>query len=134
MSITLKKGPNFPTDIKERGSSFHRDVKNIVERNIFKAEGIAKREYLSGPRPEKLGVVTGNLRASVRASVDSNGTIKGILSAGPLPYAAIHEFGGYAGRGRRTKIPKRSYLRPAIEKVLGPLKEEINKAYKRLQK
>lgn len=30
--------------------------------------------------------------------------------SGPLPYAAIHQFGGQAGRGKSTTIPARPYL------------------------
>jgi len=31
-----------------------------------------------------------------------------------VPYAAVHEYGGRAGRGRRAMIPARPYLRPAV--------------------
>jgi phage gpG-like protein len=29
---------------------------------------------------------------------------------GHIPYAAIHQFGGMAGRGKKVKIPARPYL------------------------
>lgn len=32
------------------------------------------------------------------------------IIAGPTNYAAIHQFGGEAGRGRKTNIPARPYL------------------------
>jgi phage gpG-like protein len=34
-----------------------------------------------------------------------------------VPYAAIHEFGGMAGRGKTVNIPARPYLQPAAEKA-----------------
>jgi phage gpG-like protein len=33
-----------------------------------------------------------------------------------VPYAAIHEYGGSAGRNRSVQIPARPYLNPALEK------------------
>lgn len=32
-----------------------------------------------------------------------------------VPYAAIHEFGGMAGRGHKVRIPGRPYLGPALQ-------------------
>jgi phage gpG-like protein len=41
-----------------------------------------------------------------------------IIGAGRVPYAAILEFGGRAGRGRSVQIEERPYIRPAVEKVI----------------
>lgn len=40
-------------------------------------------------------------------------------------YAAIHEFGGMAGRGRQVPIPARPYLRPALYENKEAIKREF---------
>jgi len=120
--------------LEKNADKFRGDLKNAVDRAVKKAEYISKTEFLSGPRPDILAPVTGNLRASVRGTmIEEANTVKGILSAGPLPYAAIHELGGMAGRGRRVYIKPRPYLRPALERVKSDLENEITKVIKELQ-
>lgn len=133
------KGPD--TDKLEKfARTFHDDLEKAVERAIKEAEGISKKEFLTGQNYGKLkppinptdtlGTRSGRLRSSVRGIVQDRGkVIHGILQAGPLAYAAIHEFGGRAGRGGKTYIRKRSYLRRALEKVLPSLKDEISKIF-----
>jgi phage gpG-like protein len=111
--------------IESRVIRKRKEIVSAVDSYIKNAEHISKRNYLSGPRPEKLGVVTGHLRSSVRGTVQDSNIIRGILSAGPLPYAAIHELGGMAGRGRKVRIKARPYLKPALETVLPLLKAKI---------
>ncbi len=62
---------------------------------------------------------TGNLLRSIKSVVEDDEAIVGST----VEYAAIHEFGGNAGRGRRVHIPARPYLRPAAEENLGVAKE-----------
>ena len=90
-------------------------------------------EYLSGPRPARLGVGSGQLRASITKQLGQTGSLLWVR-VGPrgLPYVRIHEFGGTIlpkkaeflkfkinGRWIYTKkviMPARPYLRPALEK------------------
>jgi len=98
--------------------------------------GQAQRN-VSGPRPEKLGVVTGRLRQSISAVSVGFGRVKVGTN---VSYARIHEFGGktaphdiYPRRARAlhftiggqeifarvvhhpgSNIPARPYLRPAL--------------------
>ena len=132
MFTFIIKGPVEAIRRLER-LDFHHDLEIAVDRAVKNAERISKQQYLSGPRPSKLGVVTGRLRASVRGTMISatSKVIQGVLSAGPLPYAAIHEFGGKAGRGRKVTIPPRPYLRPALEAVMDDLKRELRKIFGR---
>lgn len=62
------------------------------------------------------GTLFGVLKGSIRSKLFDRGTG---VRIGPgsesKAYSAIHEFGGMAGRGGRTRIPKRSYIRPAWE-------------------
>lgn len=51
----------------------------------------------------------GFLKSSVRAEIGGN-TLR-VGPSGPAAiYAAIHQFGGQAGRGKKVKIPARPYL------------------------
>ncbi|PAF49600.1 phage virion morphogenesis protein [Helicobacter sp. 12S02232-10] len=52
--------------------------------------------------------VSGHLRRSIGTKTTSNSVILGTnVSKG---YAAIHQFGGYAGKNKKVKIPARPYL------------------------
>jgi phage gpG-like protein len=52
-----------------------------------------EERYLMGPRPERLGVVTGRLKGSITTSVRASGAgIVGKIGTN-VPYGAYHEFG-----------------------------------------
>ncbi|MDE0392819.1 MAG: phage virion morphogenesis protein [Rhodospirillales bacterium] len=51
---------------------------------------------------------TGQLRNSIAHTVTDGGRAVEVGSG--VVYAAIHQFGGHAGRGRRARIPARPYL------------------------
>lgn len=48
----------------------------------------------------------GNLVGTIAAQVQG----EGVAIGSNLPYSAIHQFGGKAGRGRKVAIPARPYL------------------------
>ena len=138
--FSVRVRANFDTSkLDEMARNFHLELKRAVDRAIMKAERVSKQEFLTGRdfskmRPpinptDTLGTRTGRLRSSVRGVVEDGNVIKGILQAGPLVYAKIHEFGGDAGRGGKTHIRQRSYLRRALEKVLPSLRDEISKIF-----
>ena len=52
------------------------------------------------------------------------GTV-GVLAV--VPYGAIHEFGGMAGRNLATRIPARPYLRRSIKEELPKLTDKFKK-------
>jgi len=96
-------------------------------------QGTARRDYLSGPRPSKLGRATGTLARSV--VVDRAGLPNYVDVGTPLPYGAVHEFGatirakgegrmvwgtGVNGQpplrsAREVTIPARPFIGPALE-------------------
>ncbi len=51
---------------------------------------------------------TGQLRGSIAHTVTDGG--RAVEVGSNVIYAAIHQFGGRAGRGRKAKIPARPYL------------------------
>ena len=69
-------------------------------------------DYLRGPRPELLGVVTGKLMQSITYKVYTDYAEVGTN----LAYAAIHEYGGAIPGG---KMPARPYVKPALDDIFG---------------
>jgi len=45
-----------------------------------------------------------------------------------VPYARIHEFGGWTGAGHRTHIPQRPYLRRAVLKLMPRIQKRLQNA------
>jgi phage gpG-like protein len=93
-TIELKK-------IKDPISKLHPLIqKAIIEglkAGMQVAEGKSKAEYLTGPRPAKLGVITGMLRSKVQSKVvrgTGNNFAIGILGVYDVIYSWIHELGG----------------------------------------
>lgn len=95
---------------------------------VFRGGGAVRgRKFPRNTRtgPGTLRVVSGDLlRATERGSKGNiyklsvqNGAVSidyGV-DTGIIPYAAIHEYGGNAGRGGKVRIPARPYLRPAFD-------------------
>lgn len=118
---------------------------------------IAQNEYLSGPRPACLGLMTGRLRASLVTNMQvQNGRVSGTLST-DVPYAEYHEHGfhgtvqvhqhtrvvGSTGVSKRKGLVTlgfvrahrrqvdydgRPFLKPALEKARPLILQEIQKA------
>ena len=77
----------------------------------------ARKKFQEGTRSKAPGrmttlVKTGRLRRSVRSGYDMTATGKLAAWGGTLPlvYAAIHQFGGRAGRNHASDIPPRPYV------------------------
>lgn len=65
---------------------------------------------------------TGQLASSISTDYDSTSAVVG----SNLMYAAIHQFGGMAGRGRKVAIPARPYLPMTADGNLQPqAREEV---------
>lgn len=64
----------------------------------------AGRTYLTS---KSLLVASGRMRSRLHYQADAASARVGING---IPYAAIHQFGGMAGRGHKVKIPARPYL------------------------
>jgi len=103
---------------------------NAVEEN-FAQEGRPKWIPLSpitiaarqkkGYWPGQILQQTGKLAASISSYADNDQAVVGTN----VVYAAIHQFGGKAGRGKKVNIPARPYLQLTDEDM-----EEILKAVK----
>ena len=90
--------------------------KSDLMRNIAGTmESAVLTNFDEGGRPKWLGIKhregtplvdTENLMSSITRDYDNDSAVVGTNE----PYAAIHQFGGMAGRGRKTKIPARPFL------------------------
>ena len=127
--ITLLK--KTAQDLKKLKEKFPKQLTDIISRFTLRTIALSKEEFLSGARPEKLGVVTGRLRASIRAKIDSTERTITARIGTDVPYAAIHEFGGTlikkskTGKTFNVKMKKRSFLEPAVLRNLPKLKKDL---------
>ena len=112
------------------------------------ALGSSLQKYFSGSSPARgpagkvLTSRSGNLFSSVMSSLQTSVQDDAItVSIGSnLPYAAIHEYGGYAGRpgpfkkknGRRPYLPARPYLNPAMDDLIEVLPDLVDQAFTQL--
>ena len=110
-------------DLATRGENLRPLMKNIAgvfaystEEN-FKEEGrpkwtdlaesTKKQRKKTGHYPGQILQVTGQLASSISTYYDDNSAIIG----SNLDYAAIHQLGGQTGKGKKTTIPARPYLK-----------------------
>lgn len=94
------------------------------EKGFKKNGGLSARgkRYLSG---KKILWEKGDLSGSVHFQADSTSVTIG--TSGSIPYAAIHQLGGKAGRGRKVSIPARPYL--AMNKAGGMELAEVDRQW-----
>ena len=131
------------------GEAFRRLRKNLSMKLLEEGKRFgldvvasAKRNYLSGPRPNKLGVVTGRLRSSPAAETRLQRKDVITTIGTNVEYAAAHELGfrgmlkvpahtrvmnkvfgrsippttvKVGGHSRKMNIKPRPFIRPAIE-------------------
>ena len=105
------------------------DLLDAVEENFeqqgrprWKAlsESTIKQRRRRGTFPGKILQESGGLAASVTESDDENSAEVGTNKV----YAAIHQFGGQAGRGKSVTIPARPFL-SVTDEDLGDIEERV---------
>jgi phage gpG-like protein len=65
----------------------------VLGNRLLNVIGVAQNEYLQGPRPEKLSVVTRRLLGSLEQAVTvGTDRVTGVVGTN-VPYAGFHEFG-----------------------------------------
>jgi phage virion morphogenesis protein len=104
---------NFKAQASPAGTPWAKLSKTTMLLGLGKKKGWKKdgglsakgKRYLQGKR---ILWEHGDLEGAVHHQADSNSVTIGV--GGHIPYAAIHQFGGMAGRGKKVKIPARPYL------------------------
>jgi hypothetical protein len=122
--LTNEMRPRLKQGLAKAGSILERQVKEHLS-----GPGFTRNPARSKPYP---GVLHGTLRSSVHFRLESDGLTVHVGPGGAASaYAAIHEFGGYAGRHHKTYIPARPYVQPAWQKKGDEAIEAIRKAIMR---
>lgn len=112
MDISMKLDPKTIQDLKEQPEKQKKAVVKGLRDGLFFLEGKVKERF---DTPGNLRVGSGHLRRSIYTRVQEQGElVVGIIGSKTI-YAAIHEFSGFAGRGRRIHIPARPYIGPVIK-------------------
>ena len=115
---------------------------------IYQALSTAVPKYFAGSAgkgqsSDLLTSRSGNLLNSVLTSiqVSPDGQSLAVSIGSDLPYARIHEYGGFAGRkgpfkkrtGHRPYVKPRPYLRPAINDLQKALPDLLEQAIQQVQ-
>lgn len=94
----------------------------VREAQAFGLDSVAraKKDYLSGPRPERLGVVTGRLRSSIASQVDQEGDNISVAVGTNVKYAPAHELGfeGTLNVPAHLRVIKKAFGRPLENTVV----------------
>lgn len=107
-------------DMKNARSSIQEGVQVALQASLMEVHAIAVQ-------PGYVPVDTGTLRRSITfALVSSTGKLQGAVGSNVV-YAAIHEFGGRAGRGGSVNIKGKNYLGRAVEQSRPAIVERFRK-------
>jgi phage virion morphogenesis protein len=106
-------GENFANENAPDGSKWTPLAQDTLMMGLGKNKGFKKngglsargKRYLTG---KKMLWEKGDLSGSIHFQADAQSVTIG--SSGSIPYAAIHQMGGQAGRGKKVTIPARPYL------------------------
>ena len=141
--LAIDQSETLLQDIVTESGEFGRD-----------AVAIAKRDYLSGPRPAKLGHKSGTLASRMTSKVTQDGQVVKTAIGNNLVYAPIHEFGGrirltdkmrkfswamffktkddkwkWMALAKKSflKIPARPFLRPAVQDAMPDFRDNLRR-------
>lgn len=87
-----------------------------IKAELSRSSHPARTKTPAAPDVNPPSLISGRLRASVRQTRSySSGPYQWTARVAPtVIYARIQELGGWAGRGHRSHLPPRPYVRPAI--------------------
>lgn len=117
MSVDIQwHGDDFKDDVEKRS-------RNAIKAVVFHMQKAIKKKLSKGgskgvhSRPGQAPFVqTNRLRASIQTLIKTQGgKTKGFVGTN-VEYAAILEFGGITGKGKKTRIAPRPYFRNTIRK------------------
>jgi len=94
----------FQERLNQAGRYMIPEMARAMQRGARLVQRWSQEHYLTGPRPDKLGVVTGRLRRSIATAVEVDGTRVTALVGTNVVYGRIHELGGKT-RAQRSFRP-----------------------------
>ena len=133
LQVYLNQLADKTSDLRPLMQNIAGILEDSVEEN-FEQQGRPKWENLKkativqrtkkGYYPGKILQMRGELAASITSYYDSNSAVVGTNKV----YAAIHQFGGKAGRNKNVEIPARPYLKVGDEEnqqILGAVMKHL---------
>ena len=113
---------DFAKALKKESSQLKTNLHQAMRSNALDVKTTAKR-------PGYVPYKTGNLRRSITHKINVGSASISAIIGSNLDYAAIHEFGGQAGRGGNVTIKPSRYIQRAIEdneaKLIARIKQAI---------
>lgn len=117
-------------------------IKPQLRRSLGKIRTIIRREIRRNLSGRLLNVRSGTLRAGLLDSIEvtkvGSRIVDGSLTFGydldAIPYARIHELGGWAGRNHATKLRKRGYMRRALVTKKHEIRQELSQFLVRISR
>lgn len=149
INVTIDGDAQFVARLEAMPQKLNNSLLQAITGACISLEAYIKGTQLSGA---VLKVQTGQLRNSIQHTVQSstNQIIGEVFSAGNIPYAAIHEYGGVTkphdiypvtaqalyfngifakvAHHPGSKIPERSYMRSALADKTAEIQERISTA------
>ena len=99
--------PWRPAKVLSNYLSYVGTAKGGKRRSAYTQSGGLRAAFSRYLAAKKLLVLSGRLRSRIHYQADAGSVRIGVAG---IEYAAIHQFGGKAGRGRKVSIPARPYL------------------------
>ena len=99
--------PWKPTKVLSNYLGYVGTTKGGKRRSAYTKKGGFRSAFARYLANKKILVLSGRLKSRIHYQADGNSVRIGVAG---IPYAAIHQFGGMAGRGRKVEIPAREYL------------------------
>lgn len=118
------------------------NIKPNIKRSLKRIEKIIVKEIKANLSGRILNVRSGELRRGLQTNISvtkgSGRVIQGVLRFGydlaEVPYARIHELGGWTGRGHATKIKQTAYMRRAVVTKKNEIRTELKAFTTRLSR
>lgn len=120
-TINVSDVVDFGKEIQDEASQLSKNLHQAMRASALEVQTTAKRP---GYAPYK----TGTLRRSITHKIKTGAKSISAIIGSNLVYAAIHEFGGRAGRGGSVQIKAKRYIQRSIEDNTDGIKARITKA------
>jgi phage virion morphogenesis protein len=99
--------PWLPNKVLSNYMAYTGTAKGKKRKEAYTKAGGLRANFSRFLENKRILVLTNALRGSIHYQATSNSVT---IGSGNIPYAAIHQFGGLAGRGRKVRIPARPWL------------------------
>jgi len=109
------------TKLRMRTHKLQRSISNVMDFSGSSYSSVLKKHA----KGDATFPGASGKKESIRQVTINGKQIEGIIGS-KVEYAAIHEFGGKAGKGLSVNIPKRPYLTPAVAETMPDISKMFN--------